>query len=213
MDGIQLIKLLDVLQVYSFDNAPGVSPRSLIVKGPAFKNVDSVLINGTAASSFVVYKSTELIAEVPRDLEDSIITEVTVLSAIPTYTARSVLELTVGTKVRRVTGQQRLVQTFIRHLLRTTGSNIFHKTSGGSLVRRIGSNIDNRVAADIAVSINTTKQYIISQQTPEPSIPPSERLMSAEIASLEADPQNTTIYVTLILTTQSGQRSAATLVA
>lgn len=213
MDGLQLIKLLDVLQVSSFANAPGVSPRSLIVQGSDFKNVDTVLINGTTSPMFVAYSTTELIAEVPEDIVGDAITEVTVLSGTPSYTSRSVIELTIGTKVRRITGTQRLVQTFIRMLLRRTGSNIFHRTSGGSMVQRIGNNIDARVAADIAVSINATKQFIIAQQTPESAIPPSERLMSAEIAGLSADPNNTSIYVTIILTTQSGQRSGATLVA
>lgn len=213
MDGIQLIKLLDVLQVDGFDNAVGVTPRSLVVQGQSFKNVDTVLINGTASPSFVVYSEVELIAQVPEDLEDAIITEVVVLSAVPTYTARSVIELTVGTRVKRASGAQRLLQTFIRLLLRTTGSNIFHKTSGGSMSKRIGANITERLAADISVSVATTKQYIIAQQTPEAQIPPSERLMSAEIAGIEADTPNSSIYVTIILTTQSGQRSGATLVA
>lgn len=213
MDGIQLIKLLDVLQVDDFNNAVGVAPRSLVVQGQGFRNVDTVLVNGTPSPSFVVYSETALIAEVPSDLEDAIITEVTVLSAVPTFTARSVVELTVGTRVKRATGAQRLMQTFIRLLLRTAGSNIFHKTSGGSMTRRIGSNITERLAADISVSVATTRQYIIAQQTPEAQIPPSERLMSAEIAGLEADESNTAVYVTVILTTQSGQRSGATLVA
>lgn len=213
MDGIQLIKLLDVLQVDDFDNAVGVVPRSLIVQGQGFRNVDTVLINGTASPSFVVYKETELVAQVPGDLEEAIITEVTVLSAVPTFTARSVIDLTVGSRVKRVSGAQRLLQTFIRQLLRTAGSNIFHKTSGGSMVRRIGSNITERLAADISVSVASTRQYIIAQQTPEAQIPPSERLMSAEIAGLEADTNNASVYVTIILTTQSGQRSGATLVA
>lgn len=213
MDGIQLIKLLDVLQVDDFDNAVGVVPRSLIVQGQGFKNVATVLVNGTGSPSFVVYSETELIAQVPTDLDEAIITEVTVLSAVPTFTARSVVDLTVGTRVKRATGAQRLVQTFIRQLLRTAGSNIFHKTSGGSMARRIGSNITDRLAADISVSVATTRQYIIAQQTPEAQIPPSERLMSAEIAGYEADPNNASVYITIILTTQSGQRSGATLVA
>jgi hypothetical protein len=213
MDGIQLIKLLDVLQVDDFDNAVGVVPRSLSVRGQGFENVDTVLINGTNSPSFMVYSKTGLVAQVPSDLDDAIITEVTVLSAVPTFTARSVIELTVGTRVKRATGAQRLMQTFIRLLLRTTGSNIFHKTSGGSMTRRIGANITERLAADISVAVATTRQYIIAQQTPESQLPPSERLMSAEIAGLEADVNNASVYVTVILTTQSGQRSGATLVA
>jgi hypothetical protein len=213
MDGIRLIKLLDVLQVTDFENAPGVEPRSLVVEGVKFENVDTVLINGNVSPFFAVYSPTQLVAEVPADIADAVITEVTVLSGTPTYTARSMIELTVGSKIRKISGTQRLVQTFIRQLLRTTGTNIFHKTTGGSLVRRVGSNIDQRLAADIAVSISTTRQSIIAAQTPERSIPASERLLSAEISNLTADPANAAVYVTIILTSHAGQRSAATLVA
>lgn len=213
MDGIRLIRLLDVLPVTSMTNALGVSPRSLIVKGENFHAVDTVLINGAASPSFVAYSTSELVAQVPEEYSDAVITEVMVLSASISYTAQSLLELTIGTKVRRVAGVQRLVQTFIRHLLRTPGSNIFHPTSGGGLARMVGKNIDDHMAADVAVAIGIVKQYIIGVQTPVRSIPPSERLLSAEIADLATDPARATVYVTIILTSHSGARSAATLVA
>lgn len=213
MLGIQLIRLLDVMPVTSYTNAPGVSPRSLIVKGENFQNISDVLINGMLSPTFVVYKPTELVAEVPVDFEDAIITDVAVLSANPTYTGKSLIELTLGTKVREISGKQRLLQNFVRLLLRTPGSNIFHKTSGGGLPKRIGSAMDDRIAADIAIAINNTKQYIIASQTQERNIPQDERLLSAEISGLTIDPTNAAVYVTLVITTHAGARSAATLVA
>lgn len=213
MLGIQLIRLLDVLPITSFTNAPGVSPRSLIVKGENFQNVDTVLINGMVAPEFVVYKTTELIAQVPADFEDAVITDVAVLSANPSYTGKSLIELTLGTRVREISGKQRLLQNFVRLLLRTPGTNIFHKTSGGGLPKRIGAALDDRIAADVAIAINNTKQYIIAAQTQERNIPQDERLLSAEIQGLTVDPTNASVYVTVVLTTHAGARSAATLVA
>lgn len=213
MLGIQLIRLLDVLPVTALRNAPGVSPRSVIVTGQNFTSIDSVLINGMTSPSFVVVNPTSLIAQVPTAIEDVVITDVAVLSAVPSFTGRSLIEFTLGSKVRKLSGTQRLIQNFVRLLLRSPGSNIFSKTSGGGLPQRIGSTLDNRVAADIAIAVANTKQFIIAAQTPERTIPNEERLLSAEISNLTVDTANASIYITLVLTSHAGARSAATLVA
>jgi hypothetical protein len=212
MDGLRLIKLLDVVPVISARPAVGVFPRSVILQCQELNNVDSVLFNGMLSPSWVPYGSDNnmLIAEVPEPLTDAVITEVLVLSASATMTHRSMIEFTVGTRVNKINGTQRLLQTFIRMLLRTAGSNIFHKQLGGSIYTRVGSNIDSRLAADIAVAITNTKQQIIAVQTPVASIPKSERLLSAEIAGLTPDEANTTVYVTVVVTSHTQQRSAAT---
>ena len=160
----------------------------------------------------LLVSSTQIIAQVPEPIADAVITDVAVLSAVPSYTQRSLIELTVGTKIRAISGTQRLVQNFVRLLLRTPGSNIFNKTSGGGLTQRIGTNMDNRVTADIAIAIANTKQQIIAAQTPERNIPNEERLLSAEIANINVDTANAAVYVTLLLTSHAGTRSAATLV-
>lgn len=210
MDGLRLIKLLDVVPVISARTAIGVFPRSIIVQCQSLENIDSVLFNGILAPEFVVYSETELIAQVPSSIEDAVITDVVVLSATPTMTHRSLIDLTIGDRVGRINGNQRLLQTFIRILLRTTGSNIFHKQLGGSLYARVGANIDPRMAADIAISIDNTKKQIIAAQTPVASIPKSERLLAAEIAGITPDAGNTTVYVTVVLTSHTQQRSGAT---
>lgn len=209
MEGIQLIRLADVLSVVSFRNALGVSPRSIIVKGKDFTSVETVLFNGYTSPEFVVYSDTELVAEVPEDITDAIITDVMVLSSGLTLTDRSLVELTFGQRPRKVTGILRLMQTFIRLLLRRKGSNIFHPRSGGGIQTRIGGVITRQAAADIAVAISTTKQYLINIQTAERSIPPSERLLSAEIKTLNVDARNTTIMVTILLTSHSGETGAS----
>lgn len=211
MDGIQLIRFLDVLQVTGLRNAPGVVPRSLIVTGPSFKNADTVLMNGLQAPSFIAYSATQLIAEVPAPLQNESITDVVVLSAVPSLTGNSLMELTIGSRIRKVSGVQRLVQNFVRLLMRTSGSNIFHPNLGGGLMRRIGANITTQVAADVAIAIDTTKKAFIAAQTPVPNIPPEERLLAAEIADLTADQENAAIYVTIVLTNFTRQRAGAAL--
>jgi hypothetical protein len=211
MNGLQLTRLLDVLTVTSVRNATGVSPRSIVVRGEDFRNVETVLINGTASPSFVAYSTSELIAEVPEAWRDESITAVAVMSSRLTFTTRSIVNFTVGTKVRKVNGVLRLMQQFLRILLRTPGSNVFARQSGGGLLTSIGSNISARAAADIAVAVNTARSYLIGVQTIERNLPPNERLLSAEISALDVDPRGTSIAVTIVLTNHSGQRTAATL--
>lgn len=212
MNGIRLIRLLDVLPVTAARNAEGVSPRSIIITCDKLHAVDQVLFNGLLSPAFAVYSESQLIAQVPEVLDEAVITDVAVLSSVPTMTERSLIEFGIGARVARQTGVQRLVQTFVRMLFRTPGTNIFHKTLGGGIQASIGKNINSRAAADIAVSISTVKQQIIGAQTPYSLIPPSERLLNAEIAGITQDPVNTAIFCTVVLTAHDRQRSAATLV-
>lgn len=211
MFGFQLIRLLDILKVNSVRNAVGVSPRSLIISGEDFRSVETVLINGSPSPSFIVYSRTELVAEVPEAYRNANITDVSVMSSQLTFTAKSLVTFTVGTRPKKVSGIIRLMQTFLRILLRSPGSNVFHRKSGGGLLSRIGTNITNTAAADIAVSVNSTQTYLVGVQTAERNIPPSERLLAAEISAVSVDRQNTAISVTIILTNHAGQRTGATL--
>ncbi len=211
MIGIQLVRLLDVLKVSLVRNVPGSSPRQVVLVGVDFRNVESVLINGTDSPSFVVNSLTEITAEVPEIWRTSPISEVSVLSSQLTMTASSLVEFTFGTRPKKVAGVVRLMQTFLRLLLRSPGSNTFHPRAGGGILKRIGTNITESAAADVAVAVGNTKAYLISIQTPERNIPPSERLLSAEVSAVSADPQHTSVSVTIVLTNHSGQRTAATM--
>jgi hypothetical protein len=211
MSGIQLIRLLDEVRVNSIRNALGVSPRSIIVKGEDFRSVEQVIIDGFVAPSFVAYSTTELVAEVPEPLREAVLNSVSVLSSALTMTERSLVEFTLGTRIKKVSGSLRLMQTFLRILLRSPGSNRFHPRSGGGLLKLVGGNIGNQTAADIAVAIQTARQYLINVQTSDRTLAPSERLLSAEIQSLNVDPGSTSSYVTIVLTSHAGTRGAATI--
>lgn len=213
MFGIQLVRLLDVLNVNEISEAVGVSPRSVIVRGEDFRSVERVLVNGFESPEFTAYSQTELVAEIPALLRDSVITDVAVFSQNLTFTERSLVELTFGTRPRKVSGTLRLLQSFLRLLLRSSGSNLFHPQSGGGLLSRVGQNINSRSAADVQIAVSKTKQYLVNIQTQDRSIPPSERLLAAEITGLTVDPSNTSIYVTIVLTSHDGRRAGASLVA
>lgn len=215
---IQIIRLLDVLDVTSVSILQGVVPRSVNILGRDFRNVEQVLLNGFDSTEFVVMGTTRLIAQVPDEIATEAIRDVFVLSNTLTFTDRSLVEFTFGTRPRAVSGVLRLMQTFIRMLFRTPGSNVFRRHLGGGLRKHIGSTIGqgqgnrSRVAGEVSIAITRTRQQIINVQAPDRSIPPSERLAGAELTALTVDPPNGQLSLTVQLTSYSGQRAAATLV-
>jgi hypothetical protein len=212
VNSIQLIRLLDQAPINRVENALGVEPRTLRVLGKDFTSVEQVLINGVSSPTFVVFSQTELLAEVPEIIRGDSVVEVSVLSQRLTLTERSIVEFTFGTRPRRASGVLRLIQNFLRILLRRPGSNLFHPESGGGLLQRIGGNLSTSAAADVQIAVNLAKQYIIRVQSPIREIPPSERLLEAEVTAVTPDPTTASLFMTVVLTSHSGQRAGATLV-
>lgn len=211
MISIQVIKLLDIVGVDSIQNAPGITPRTLLLKGKDFRSVEEVRIHGFRAPEFVVVDTTTLLAQVPDNLIGETIYDVIVLSSNFTLTDRSFIELGLGTRVKKVSGILRLMQVFMRMLLRTPGSNIFHPRLGGGILKSVGQNITDGSVADIAVAIRKTTSDIIARQSQVREIPPSERLLSAEISNFYADQPTGTVFATITLQNHSGQSAAATI--
>lgn len=211
MNSIQVIKILDVAEVASIRNAEGVVPRSLLISGKDFRAVDQVVMHGFRSPEFAVLDAQTLIAQVPDNLLEETIYDVLVLSSNFTLTDRSFIELGLGSRIRKVSGILRLLQIFIRNLLRTPGTNIFHPTLGGGVLRVVGQNITDNSVADVAVAIRKTTADIIARQSQIREIPPSERLLSAEISNFYADQPTGTVFVTVTLQNHSGQTAAATI--
>lgn len=214
---IQLIRLLDILDVSTISNVPGVTPRSVEIVGADFRNIEQVFLNSIEAPEFIVLSKNKLIAQVPTQIATVPINDVLVLSNNLTFTEKSLVEFSFGVRPRKVTGVLRLMQIFLRMLFRTPGSNIFHRHLGGGIRKHIGSVIGggqgnrSRVAAELSISVARTRQQIINTQTPDRSIPSSERMAGAELTGLTVDEKNGQIQMTVVLTSQSGQRAAATL--
>lgn len=211
MRGVQLIRLLDAVDVFGVEALPGVVPRSVRVQGRDFRSIEQIFLNGFEAPEFVVYSSTELVVQVPAELALAQITDVLVLSRNLTLTERSLIDFTVGTRIQTARGTIRLMQTFLRVLLRTPGSNLFHPETGGGLHASVGGNITSRSAADIHVAVSRTRQQLLAAQAGQSGLQPTERLMGAEVAAVRADPQRTSVYATILLTSAAGDRAGTTL--
>lgn len=210
MKSPQIVRVLDVAEITKIENAPGVSPRALLVHGKDFRYTEQVLLHGLYAPEFTVLDQTTLLVQVPEPLIDATIYDVSVFSSNFTLSERSILSFGVGTRLKAATGILRLVQTFARLLLRTPGSNIFKKTLGGGVLSAIGKNITDMTAADIAVGVRKVASDIIARQSPVREIPPSERLLSAEVVGFYSDEANTSVYATVVLTTHSNDKAAFT---
>lgn len=210
MKSPQIVRILDVAEITKIENAQGVSPRALLVHGKDFRHTEQVLVHGIYAPEFVIVDQYTLLVQVPTALVDATIYDVSVFSSNFSLTERSLLNFGVGARLKSATGILRLVQTFSRLLLRTPGSNIFKKTLGGGILGIIGKNITETTAADISVGVRKVAADIIARQSPVREIPPSERLLSAEVVGFYSDEANTTVYATIVLTTHSNDQAAFT---
>ena len=142
------------------------------------------------------------------------VNEVLVLSARATLTKKSLLEMSIGTKVQAVSGVQKLLQTFMRLLLRTPGTNIFAPKSGGGIGRLIGKNYaadQARLRADAVSAVDQVRRYIITTQAAEQGIPLSERLLSANAKGVEVSAGNGALSLSVEIVSHSGRRGLATL--
>ena len=215
MNDIQVVRLSDVVPVSGIERVPGVLPRSVMLTGTNFENVESVLLNGSVSPEFVVMSSRQVLAQVPADQVERTIEEAFILSTRLSFTAQSVVEMAVGVRPQTVSGTLLLVQNFTRMLLRTPGTNAFDRTSGGGLLSQVGRTLGrqarDRVGADLAVSVARTKQAFIAAQTPDRRIPPDERLLSAEVIGLSISPQEGTIYASVSVTSHARVTAAATI--
>lgn len=216
MIDIQVVRLSDVLPITGITAVPGVRPRTVRLTGRDFKNVESVYINSSASPEFIILSDSEILAQVPADKVQQAITDAYVLSTRISFTSRSLVELSMGTRPQTVEGTLSLVQQFTRILLRTPGSNIFHRQSGGGLFKNvgkvIGSNARDRVGAEVVVAVARTRQLMIASQTPDRRIPPEERLLSAEVIGLSIQPREGSVTMSVSVTSHAGTAAAATII-
>ncbi len=216
MIDFQVVRLQDVLPITSISRLPGVTPRSVEVLGSDFVNVESVFLNDSMSPSIVVMNENRILAQVPDDQRNETIRSAYVLSTRISFTSRSIVDLSVGTRPQTVSGILMLVQNFVRILLRRPGTNIFNPNLGGGLFESIGKNIGansrDRVGSDIAVAVARTRQAFIAAQTPDRRIPPEERLLTADIIGLSIVPEQGTIYASISVKSQAGSSAAATIV-
>lgn len=170
-------------------------------------------MNEVQSPSFVVLSKTQLLAQVPDLLKSSTITSISVLSTRLLITAKSFIRFQIGPVPSKTRGILRLMQVFLRLLLQTPGSDIFAPTLGGGMLSHVGQNVGvddgSNVTSGIIISVDNTKSQLIQIQGRNQTIPPDERLLSADVLSAGFNKNETAILVSIQLTSQAGESAVS----
>lgn len=191
----------------------GLPVRTLKVFGDDFRSAAEVLMNEVTVPSFAVLDKTTLLAQVPDALVSSTITSVSVLSQRLIITPRSFIKFHIGPTPGKTRGILRLMQLFLRMLFQTPGSDIFAPNLGGGALSHLGQSVSVEEGSDIVssfiVSVDNTKSQIVQIQARNQSLPPDERLLSANVQSAGFNKNETALIASIELVSQAGDSAVA----
>lgn len=213
---------IDLQVIYPQDNIPltqvqllsGYSPAAVLAFGEDFASVDEVWVNESLSPRWTVLSRTSLVAQVPDLQIGRTVTSVEVLSNQITVGPSSRLRFMMGRGGGRCSGTLRLVQLFTKLLLQTPGTDIFAQQSGGGLLSKMGQQVSMKdggkgVIGDLVLCCASTVRQIIATQSQDPSIPPSERLLSANVQRAVFDRQSLGVTASIRITSHSGVQGYA----
>lgn len=108
----------------------------------------------------------------------------------------------------------RLVQLYVKVLLTTPGTDIFSPQTGGGLLTKVGQQVSlhdggKDVIGDLVLSCNSTTKQIVATQAKDPSIPPVERLLSANVENAVFDRDSLGVRANIQVISHSGARGYA----
>lgn len=215
MTDLKVIAIKDLLPVTGANFIPGMVPASLNITGQLLSQASEVYINGVLSPEFMSISDSQLIAQVPTGMENSIITQLAVLAETPSTDRSSVLHFELGKTFKPLRGIERLIQFFCKVLLQTPGSDKFNPTIGGGLLALTGQSVENgagqSLTAAVSGAIARTRDQIISIQSKIPRTPPDERLLSALTEAVGYDAATTTIAARVSISAVSGRQAVANL--
>ena len=187
MPDLQVTYLRDIVNVVSVTNVPGSSPRMLDVRGPDFSSVAKVEIDEIQAPSYVVMSKTRLLVQVPDSMQDTLITSVNVLSSRLTAAERSQVYFEFTNNPQKVSGIQKLVQTFLLYLMRTPGTDAWAPNTGGGIQGLVGAhfakNATGGITAAFTLAVSRVRSQIISIQARNPRLAADEKLAASNVLS------------------------------
>jgi hypothetical protein len=208
---IQVTYLRDVLPVDSVDEIPGMVPRTLDVRGPNFKNAVKIEVNEEDVLTFVVMSKHRILIQVPESQEKEVIRTLAVLSNDFTKTRSSQVKFEFTNHPRKLSGLQKLIQTFLLYLLRTPGTDVWYPKSGGGVQKLIGAHFSRSnaggVTAAFSTAVSRTRTQIISLQASNTRLPSNEKLGAVNVLSAVFDAQQTALLARVELVSQAGQRA------
>jgi len=207
---IQTITFRDLLEVQDTLPAYGILPESIYIVGKDFSSAIEVYINGLLSPEFIGLTRKRILAQVPVSLVGRI-TRVEVVSARVTLTYRSRVAFGVGPYPRMVEGIEKLIQNFVKLLLQRPGSDLYNQDAGGGILSIVGSaieqGVDGSLSAKISQGVDRAFRFMQKSQSTETNLPPTERILSAELLKLEIDERSTSAAVTIRLISEAGEEA------
>lgn len=212
---IQFISLVDDLAVVEVTEVEGAVPRTIRVLGEGgFTTTQAVEINDLRADSFVVVSDRVLLVEVPEQVGDITVGNMTVSVLSGDLTNTRKMRIIYGlTKVtRKIFGIEKLVQQVVKTLLSAVGSDRFYPTRGGGLVEGLSSSMSPKnsgpVATQVANAVRFTEEQVIATQAGVRELALNEKLMSLKLTGVQFDSATTEVRATVRLLTFAGQEVA-----
>lgn len=209
----QVVFPQEAIQLSRIQFVQGLQPRTLRVVGQDFSAVDEVLINQIESPDVIILSKSQLLAQVPAQLQVDRISTVSVLSRRLTITPRSFLRFRIGGSPTKVRGILRLVQLFVKILFTTPGTDIFSPRIGGAGLRNIGQTFGieegGDIVSDFIIAVDNTARQIVAIQSRDPSIPRDERLLAAKVLSAGFSKEETALFVAVELISQAGRSAIA----
>jgi hypothetical protein len=194
MKDFRIVHAKSILKVHSVAPIRGFLPPSVVVVGERLDRTREVLYNGLQANEFIVSSASRLIVRIPESQVGKELSDLQVLSSVSLTRLDTLISLELSKPPKQVEGIDRLIQAWLMIFYTTPGSDIFNPSSGGGVQTLIGRSTDRtgkNVAADLVEAIDRTRQELLRIQTGNARIPPSERLLSAELQGIQFDPNST----------------------
>lgn len=214
MKDLRVMNAKVILRVFTITPIRGFLPISILVVGKDLDKATEVQYNGVEANEFVITSSTRLIVKVPPSQVGKKFTDLKVLSPVSVAKADATITLGITTPPKTLSGIDRLVQTWVLIFLTTPGSDIFSPNSGGGGLSLVGRNTDKAgkgVTADLSMGIERTKQEILRLQSSNQTVPPSEKLLSSSLDTVEFDASSTVLSARVRIQNMLGDEAQVTL--
>lgn len=214
MKDLRIVTAKVILTVYSVSPIRGFLPLSIVAIGKRLDLATEVLYNGVTADEFVVSSSTRLIIRIPPSQVGRAFTDLKVLAPVSAAQQEASLSFGIQRPAKTLSGIDRLVQSWVMVFFTTPGSDVFDPESGGGAKSLIGKTTDRagkNISADLAMAVERTKQELLRLQSRNQNIPPSEKLLSSSLDTVQFDSDTTVLSARINIQNMLGDAAEVSL--
>lgn len=207
MIDLRVVNAKALLRITSIAPIRGFLPTSILVTGDKLNRTTEVQYNGVEAKEFVIASSTRLIVKVPQSQVGKALKDFKALSPVSAAKQDAIISLGLTSPPKTISGIDRLVQNWVIIFMTTPGTDIFSPNSGGggaSIVGRPTDRTGKGVAADLSMAIEKTKNELLRIQSSNQNVPPSEKLLSSSLDTVEYDASSTVLSARVLIQNMLG---------